>query len=112
MNVRKIVAGLVLADFAALNGYALYTAGAGGLVEFASSLSGWSLVITADLFIALTMVLIWMWGDARKHGRNPIGYTLLTLGTGSVGTLLYLVAGKSDATEPSTSSGTESFSTA
>lgn len=93
MNTRRIIAGIVLVDFAALNGYALYTEGLGGFVTWVTTLSPWGMVVFADLVIALLMVMYWMWRDAKTTDRNPAFYTLLTLALGSIGTLLYVVAG-------------------
>ncbi len=45
----------------------------------------------ADLVIACTLGIVWIWRDARAQGRNPIPFVLLTLGLGSIGLLLYLL---------------------
>ena len=50
-----------------------------------------SALVTIDLFIALSMVMAWVHGDAKARGVSPWPYLLLTLATGSVGTLLYLL---------------------
>lgn len=99
MKTRKIIAGIVLVDFAALNAYALYTEGISGLFAWLSTLNPWGMVLAADLLIALGMVVVWMWRDARANGRNPIGYAALTLASGSIAPLLYIVAGET-ADEP------------
>lgn len=91
MGIKRIVAALVLADFAVLNLYAFATEGLGGFVEMVSTSGPWGWVVMADLVIALGMVLVWLWADARDRGRNPWGYALVTLLTGSIGTLLYYV---------------------
>ncbi len=97
MNVKRIVAGLVLVDFAALNAYALYTAGGYvGFLEYVMEMPIWGWVVFADLVIAATMVLTWIWADAKRCGRNPVGYTLLTLAFGSIGTLLYVAVGRGE----------------
>lgn len=49
-----------------------------------------------DLVIALGLFLAWMWKDAKAAGRNPWPWLLLTLATGSIGALVYLLAYKSD----------------
>ena len=52
---------------------------------------GLVLLAFADLVIALSLIIGWMWQDARKRGVSAIPYVLLTLGFGSVGPLLYLL---------------------
>jgi hypothetical protein len=47
--------------------------------------------VLADLVIALTLVMIWLWRDARTGGRNPWPWIGLTLIAGSFGPLLYLL---------------------
>ena len=90
MNKKQIALAFVLADFAALTAYVTAQYGIVGLFEqvFANSATTLAMV---DLTIALSMVMVWMWQDARQHDISPIPYVLLTLGLGSVGPLLYLI---------------------
>jgi hypothetical protein len=90
MNKKQIALAVVLADFAALNAYAVSQFGLIGLFEqvFANSAT---ILVMADLTIALSMVVVWMWQDARQHDISPLPYALLTAGLGSVGPLLYLI---------------------
>ena len=90
MTARKIGIGLVLLAFADLTAYALYQHGVAGVVrlEMANSVT---VTAFADLVIALSLIIGWMWQDARKRGVSAIPYVLLTLGFGSVGPLLYLL---------------------
>lgn len=97
MKASKIITALVLADFAALNAYALYAAGVSGLTEFLASMGPWGWVLTADLFIALALVLVGMWRDAKTREEAPVALTVLTLLTGSVGPLLYILRRPRDA---------------
>jgi hypothetical protein len=90
MNKKQIALAVVLADFAALTAYVVAQYGVVGLFEQAFANSATTLV-TVDLTIALSMVTVWMWQDARQHDVSPIPYALLTLGFGSVGPLLYLI---------------------
>jgi hypothetical protein len=90
MNRKQILLGLVLVDFAAFSGYALWQHGFSGFFEIVLSSSA-SLLLLADLTIALSLVLAWMFRDARERGMAFLPYALLTLAFGSVGPLLYLI---------------------
>ena len=101
MNNKQIALAVVLADFAALTAYVVAQFGIVGL--FAAAFANWATtLIMVDLTIALSLVMAWMWQDARQQGVSPIPYVLLTLGFGSVGPLLYLVrrAGRVEAPLP------------
>ncbi|GEM_PF-683119 len=75
--------------FTAFTGYILLEHGMGWVdIAFGNSVST---LVTIDLFIALSMVMSWVYVDAKERGVNPWPYLILTLGTGSVGTLLYLL---------------------
>lgn len=89
MTVKRILAALFFVDFAALNAYALYSVGIEGLTTFLETMGPWGYVLAADVCIALGMLVVWMWADAKKFGRNPVPYTLLTL-LGSFGPLAYV----------------------
>ena len=93
MSFKKVVAAFVLVDFLALNAYALYSVGLAGLVPAVTETNAVGHVLHVDLVIALTMVLVWLWQDAKRKGRNPWGYTLLTFTLGSVGPLVYVLTG-------------------
>ena len=90
MNGMRIGLSVVLAAFSALSGYAVYLHGLVGLAELATA-NAVAITLSVDLVIALTLVTVWMWRDARDRGVSPIPYALLTLVAGSVGPLLYLV---------------------
>ena len=47
--------------------------------------------VLLDLVIALVLVLIWMYRDAKKIGRQFVPWLILTLIAGSFGPLLYLL---------------------
>ncbi len=90
MNGKQIALSVVLADFAALTAYAVYQYGYLGVFAILMANSATWLAIV-DLTIALTMVLAWMWNDARERGTSFVPYAVLTLVFGSVGPLLYLI---------------------
>jgi Protein of unknown function DUF2834 len=90
MNKKQIALAVVLADFSALNVYAIAQYGILGVFELAFANAATVLLFT-DLTIALSLVMAWMWQDARQRGLSPIPYVVLTLGLGSIGPLLYLI---------------------
>lgn len=90
MNGRQLGLSLLLADFLALTAYAVYRYGLVGLFQAATANAA-ALTLTADLLISLTLIVVWMWQDARDRGVSPVPYVLLTLATGSGGPLLYLI---------------------
>lgn len=88
MQRGLIVTVLVL--FGALSAMALWHHGYWGIVEphFRSWGAG---QVFADLVIALTLVMVWLWRDARKTGRNPWPWLAATLLLGSFSPLVYLL---------------------
>ena len=49
----------------------------------------------ADLVIALMLVMVWMWRDAKATGRAIWPWIVATLILGSFGPLVYLLTRKS-----------------
>jgi len=89
---RRIALGIVLVSFTALTAYAIEQYGfAGSLAACFANAATTTLFVDAS--IALGLVVMWMWDDARAQGRSWLPYALLTLVFGSVGPLLYLVSG-------------------
>lgn len=90
MNRKQILAGIVLVDFAAFSAWVVAQYGYVGL--FAQAMTNAATIqVLLDLVIALTLVMAWMWRDAKRHGINPLPFLLLTLTLGSIGPLAYLV---------------------
>ena len=69
MNVKQLGLGIVLVDFAALVGYAVYQYGYVGCFE-AMTANAATLAFLADLVIALGLVSIWMLQDARARRQR------------------------------------------
>jgi hypothetical protein len=91
--MKTVVLSVVLVGFGVLSGLALFNHGYWGIIEPHFKSFGAAQVL-ADLVIALTLVLTWLVRDAKKTGRNPFGWILLTLATGSFGPLIYLLTAK------------------
>lgn len=86
---------LALLAFGALSALAVREHGYLGLFAYQFQTSA-GLQVLADLAIALGLVMLWLWRDARRQGRNPLPWLLLTLVAGSFGPLLYLLTGRPD----------------
>jgi hypothetical protein len=93
----RTILTLILVPFTALTGLALWHHGFWGILEphFQSFGAG---QVFADLVIALTLFMVWMWQDAKATGRNPWPWIALTLAAGSFGPLLYLFTRKQPTT--------------
>ncbi len=89
--MNKVLLSSVLALFLVLTALALWHHGYWGIVapHFQSFGAG---QVFADLVIALSLAMVWMWFDARRLGRSPWGWIALTLAAGSIGPLLYLIS--------------------
>lgn len=90
MKAAQIGLEIILIAFAIFSGYVVYQYGYIGLFEQGLANAA-TIQIFLDLTIALGLVLVWMWQDARKQGIAPLPYVILTLTLGSVGPLFYLV---------------------
>jgi hypothetical protein len=67
------------------------TVGLSALVDDLRHLGPWGLLASLELLIALVIGVNWMWLDAKAKGVAPLPYAALTMMTGSLGLLLYLV---------------------
>lgn len=90
MTTQQIVLEVVLVSFVALTGYAVYQH---GYIGFFDVMMANAATVTAmvDLSIALGIILVWMWQDAKQRGVSILPHILLTLTLGSVGPLVYLI---------------------
>jgi hypothetical protein len=88
---RKILAlETVLVLFSGLTLWGVLAHGYVGFFEvLAGSAAG--IVVFTDLVIALSLVLFWMWDDARERSLPFWPYALVTFALGSVGALSYLI---------------------
>jgi hypothetical protein len=91
---RSLVA-VVLIPFSLLSAVALWQYGYLGI--FANELQNTAgMQVLADLVIALSLFLVWMWRDAKATGRNPWPWLVVTLTMGSFGPLIYLLTRPSE----------------
>ncbi len=95
-TAARIGVGLVLLAFADLNAYVLWQYGYTGFVQLVTANAATTAALV-DLTIALSLVTIWMWRDARRRGVSVLPYVALTATLGSIGPLLYLVVNGRDA---------------
>lgn len=95
MPNRKIVALALLIPFVALTLYSVAQVGYLGLFEYhLHSPAGWQ--VFTDLVIALLLVMLWLFPEARRSGRNPWPWFVATLFLGSISPLLYLATSKEE----------------
>lgn len=90
MNLTTLALVLVTAAFGVFSAYVLIEIGYLGLWESAFTSIGTTQIIL-DLVIVCSLAAVWIVSDARKTGRNPWPYVLVTLTAGSFGPLLYLL---------------------
>lgn len=98
MNVKKVLLWFVLLDFAALTAWAVGHVGYVGIFEAGVASPG-SIQILVDLVIALALVCVWMFDDARRRGVTPWPWIAATLFVGSLAPLVYLIRRESAAGE-------------
>lgn len=89
MHLPKALILAILLPFGLYSTYAVYEIGYFGIFASHAHIAG--MQVLADLVIACTLALVWMWRDAAATGRNIWPYVLLTLTLGSIGPLLYLL---------------------
>ena len=93
MSGSRILLVLALLAFLGLTFVAVSDHGYLGFFDIAGSNSATRLML-ADLVIALSLILVWMWRDARARGASGASiapYAIVTLLFGVAGPLLYLI---------------------
>jgi Terpene cyclase DEP1 len=88
--MTKSIVALTLLAFVFLTGRALNEFGYLGFFD-QMALSSASQLAFADLLICLTLIIVWMVKDSRKHGRTIWPFVLVTVVFGAAGPLLYLL---------------------
>ncbi len=92
---------ITFVGFLALNIFVVFQHGYVGFFEAVVANSA-TIAVLVDLVIALSLVLIWMWQDARKRGRTLLLHTVVTLFFGNLGPLLYLIQREGKESEEAT----------
>jgi hypothetical protein len=92
--MKRIIIAATLVPFGFLSAVALWQHGFWGILapHFQSTGAG---QVFADLVIALSLVMIWMYRDAKASGRVIWPWIAFTLVAGSFGPLLYLLTKRS-----------------
>ena len=102
MNARIAILLLVLVPFALFSAGVVVTQGVASVFDLAAR-EPWALQISLDLCISLGLVLLWIYRDTRESGGTFLPYLLLTLCTGSIGALVYLLRREHRRHAPATS---------
>ncbi len=92
--MQRVILTIILILFGALSAVALWQHGYWGLFAPHFKTFGAGQVL-ADLVIAVSLAMLWMWHEAKATGRNVWPWLALSLVAGSFGPLLYLVTRKS-----------------
>ena len=91
MQRTLLIITLIL--FGALSAVALWQHGYWGIIAPLLQSFGAGQVL-ADLVIALTLVMVWMWHDAKACGLNVWPWLIATLVVGSFSPLVYMLTRK------------------
>jgi len=89
-TAMRALVGVVLLAFTYLNAYVVWHYGYLGFWQLVTANAA-TIAAMVDLTIALTLVTVWMWRDARARGIFLAPYLVLTATLGSIGPLLYLL---------------------
>ena len=88
--MSRVLLLTVFTAFSFYSAYVVYDVGYVGILRSHLSNAG-GIQVLCDLTVALSLVCIWIFRDARAQGRNPWPFLVATLFLGSFGPLLYLV---------------------
>jgi hypothetical protein len=97
--MSRALLAAVTAGFAVLTAVALWHHGYWGILAPHFQTFGGGQVF-ADLVIALSLSMAWMWRDARSVGRSVVPWIVVTLVAGSFGPLGYLLTRRPPADLP------------
>jgi hypothetical protein len=88
MNPKQVAILVVILLFGALTCVPLYEYGYFGIFELVLANSA-TVQVSVDPVIALSLLCVWIWSDAKECGISPVPFILITVLTGSFGPLLY-----------------------
>jgi hypothetical protein len=87
----KVAIAVVLALFVPFTIWCALTGGTLAEILAAFGANPWTMQVSGDLVLALSLVCAWIWQDARSRGANPIPWLVATACTGSIAPLVYLL---------------------
>ena len=91
MSASRSLIIVVLALFVPFTLWCVATGGGWAEVSSAFLANPWTVQVSIDLVLALSMVCVWMFNDARRRGKSALPWIVATLFTGSIAPLAYLV---------------------
>jgi RsiW-degrading membrane proteinase PrsW (M82 family) len=59
-----------------------------------------SALVMTDLIVELILISVFIYWDSRRRGKNPVGWIVVTLILGAIGSLGYLLLRARDKTAP------------
>jgi uncharacterized membrane protein len=90
MNAKKVLLWFVLIDFSLLTAWVIWQVGYFGIWQAGLGSPG-AIQVLVDLGISVTLVAVWMIGDARSRGVSAWPWVVATLFVGSLAPLAYLI---------------------
>lgn len=90
MNWKQVAILGVIVVFGAYSLVPLYQYGLLGTFKLAYANSA-TTQVCLDLIIALFLIVLWMWRDAKHHEISAVPFVVITVLAGSFGPLLYLL---------------------
>lgn len=95
MSKTQIIVAIILVDFLAFTGWTIYSEGVVAALGFVTE-HLWNTQIAIDLVLSCGFVILWMAHDCKRRGVNPWPWVAVTVVTGSLGWLTYLLTRPAD----------------
>src|SRR5262245_6496359 len=90
MTKKQWLLAFVLFGFSVLNVYVMSQYGVGDVVALLTA-NAVTVLALVDLTISLSLIVVWMWNDAKDRGISALPYAVVTMFLGSIGPLIYLL---------------------